>query len=278
MDTAWSKGNVDTAWWKEPLLAGKVVVVSGVGPGLGAQIARDAVRAGAAVVLGARSTGYTDELAAELSAAGGRVVTRRCDVTLDADCSALVKAAEDELGGVDCVVCNAFAQGRAYGLPVEDADIDDWREAFDVNLFGTLRMVKAAIPALKRRGRGSVVLVGSQIVRRVFPGRGPYATSKAALLTAGHILAKELGPYDIRVNTVVPGRMWGPPLERYVARLAEERGTSFEDQLRRMTDDVALPRLSTDEESARVVVFLASELAAGMTGQSVDVNAGETFH
>lgn len=267
----------DAGWQGGALLAGKVLVVSGVGPGLGAQIARDAAAAGAGVVLGARTAGFVEELAAELRAAGAAVAHRTCDVTSGPDCAALVAAAEEELGGVDSVVCNAFAQGRAYGLTLEEAEVDDWREAFDVNLFGSLRMVKAAIPALRRRGRGSVVLVGSQIVRRVFAGRGPYATSKAALLTAGHVLARELGPYDIRVNTVVPGRMWGPALRRHIERLGRERGTSFDRELERMVNDVSLPRLSTDEESARVVVFLASELAAGMTGQSVDVNAGETF-
>ena len=253
------------------------MVVAGVGPGLGAQVARDVTAAGAAVMLGSRRGAYLRELAAELRDAGATTAYRTCDVTSDPDCRALVAGAVEELGGVDGVVCNAFAQSRAYGQTLEEADIDDWKEAFDVNLFGSLRVVKAAIPALKARGGGSVVLVGSQIVRRVFAGRGPYAASKAALLTASHVLARELGPHAIRVNTVVPGRMWGPALQRHLGNLAAERGTSMEDELRRMEADVSLPRLTTDEECARVVVFLLSDLAAGMTGQSVDVNAGETL-
>src|SRR5262249_18900859 len=220
--------------------------------------------------------GLRDELA--LAGAADRVHLQGCDITSDDDCKAAVEATEQHFGGVDCVVCNAFAQGRAYGLPLEEANIDDWREAFDVNLFGSLRMVKAAIPALRRRGRGSVVFVGSQIVRRVFVGRGPYATSKAALLTAAQVLARELGPYDIRVNTVVPGRMWGPSLQAGIGRLAASRGMTVEEQRQKMLDDVSLPRLATDEEGARAVLFLLSDLSAGMTGQSIDVNAGETFH
>lgn len=264
--------------WRTPLLVGKSVVVTGAGPGLGAQIARDAAAAGARVMLAARRGEVLEELASALVETGAEVWHQRCDITVDADCRALMDAAVRQMGGIDCVVCNAFAQGKAYGLTLEDADIDDWREAFDVNVFGSLRVVKAAIPALKANPGSSVVFVGSQIVRRVFAGRGPYASSKAALLTAAQVLARELGPYGIRVNTVVPGRMWGPPLRRYIERLASERGTSFDQELGRMVGDVSLTRLSTDEESARVVVFLASELAAGMTGQSVDVNAGETFH
>jgi len=268
---------VDRQSWQAPVLEGKVVVLAGVGPGLGAQIARAAAAAGAAVMLGSRTAAYLDELAAELRDAGATVARRTCDVTSDADCRALVTGAVEELGAVDGVVCNAFAQSRAYGRTLEEADVDDWREAFDVNLFGSLRVVKAAVPALRARGGGAVVMVGSQIVRRVFPGRGPYAASKAALLTAAHVLARELGPYGIRVNTLVPGRMWGPALQRHLTNLAAERGTSVDQELARMESDVSLPRLTTDEECARVAVFLLSELAAGMTGQSLDVNAGETL-
>ena len=268
---------MDRQSWRAPLLEGRVVVVAGVGPGLGAHVARDATAAGAAVMLGSRRGAYLAELAVELRDAGAVVAHRTCDVTSDADCRALVAGAVEELGGVDGVVCNAFAQSRAYGRTLEEAEVDDWREAFDVNVFGSLRVVKAAIPALKAGAGGSVVLVGSQIVRRVFAGRGPYAASKAALLTAGQVLARELGPYGIRVNTLVPGRMRGPALQRHLTNLAAARGTSFEDELARMESDVALPQLTTDEECARVVVFLLSELAAGMTGQSLDVNAGETL-
>jgi NAD(P)-dependent dehydrogenase (short-subunit alcohol dehydrogenase family) len=264
--------------WPHLLLEDRVLVLAGAGPGLGAQIARDAAAAGAKVMLAARTEAYLKQLSTELAGAGADVAYQACDVTVSAECEDLMATAEERFGGVDCVVCNAFASGRAYGLTLEEADVDDWRDAFDVNVFGSLRVVKAAIPRLKTGGGGSVIFIGSQIVRRVFVGRGPYAASKAALLTAAQVLARELGPFGIRVNTVVPGRMWGPSLLDYIERLAVERGTSFDQELGRMVGDVALPKLSTDEESARVVVFLASALAAGMTGQSLDVNAGETFH
>lgn len=259
------------------LLAGKVVVVSGVGPGLGRRIAEDAGAAGASVMLGARSTDYLNELASQLKKQGVAVAYRRSDVTDASDCAALVADAESEFGGVDTLVANASASGP-FGVTLEDADLDDWRQAFEVNLFGSLRLVQAAIPALRRRGGGSVVFIGSQIVRRVFAGRGAYASSKAALLTAAQVLARELGPDDIRVNTVVPGRMWGPSLQQGIGRLARERGMTVEQQHQRMLDDVSLPRLATDEECARAVVFLASDLSSAITGQSLDVNAGETFH
>jgi NAD(P)-dependent dehydrogenase (short-subunit alcohol dehydrogenase family) len=259
------------------LLAGKVVVVSGVGPGLGRHIAEDSAAAGASVMLSARSAGYLAELAAELGATYGEVAYRTCDVTSDEECRALVAATEAELGGVDCVVANAFAPAPR-NMTLEESDVDTWIPSFNVNFFGSLRLTKAAIPALRRRGGGSIVYIGSQIVRRVRAGRGPYASSKAALLTASHVLARELGPDNIRVNTVVPGRMFAAPLSRYIQELADERGTSFEDQVAVMVNDVSLNHLATDEECARAVVFLCSDLSAAMTGQAIDTNAGETFH
>jgi NAD(P)-dependent dehydrogenase (short-subunit alcohol dehydrogenase family) len=258
-----------------PLLDGKVMVMSGVGKGLGRFIVENACAAGASVMMGARSADFGSQLAKEL-ADQYPVAFQTCDITKEGDCEALVAAAEERFGGVDCVVNNAASTAR--GITLEDGAIDDWRPVFEVNFFGSLRLVKAAIPALKRSQGGSVVFVGSQIVRRVFAGRGPYASSKAALLTAAQVLARELGPYGIRVNTVVPGRMWGAPLQGGIAGLAAERGMTPEEQYQKMRSEVALPELATDEECSRAVIFLASDLAASMTGQSIDTNAGETFH
>ncbi|MFC4055263.1 SDR family oxidoreductase [Actinomadura syzygii] len=258
------------------LLDGRTVIVSGVGPGLGRRTALAAAAAGAWVVLGGRSAEAVGKVAAEVAATGARTARLLCDVTSDADCRALVALAQREFGGVDCVVNNAFASAP-HGTTLENADVDRWRETMDVTLFGSLRMTKAALPEL-RRSRGSVVFVGSQSMRRIKAGRGPYATAKSALVTAAQVLAREVGPDGIRVNTIVPGRMWGPSLRTYIDRLAAERGTSAETETRSMVGDNALPRLTSDEECARVIVFLASDLSYGMTGQTVDVNAGETFH
>jgi NAD(P)-dependent dehydrogenase (short-subunit alcohol dehydrogenase family) len=258
------------------LLDGKVVLVCGVGPGLGRQVSHLAASLGASVMMGARSADYLDKLTAELTQDGARVSFRRADVTSDDDCRALVNAAVTEFGGLDCLVSNA-ATSDPFNVPLEDVNLEEWKAAFDVNFFGPMRLVKASTPAFKERGGGSIVFVGSQIIRRVRAGRGAYAASKAALLTASHVLARELGPYNIRVNNVVPGRMWGPRLKSYIQQLADEQGVSFAEQRQRFVLDMSLPRMTTDEECARVIVFLASELSSGMTGQALDVNAGETF-
>jgi NAD(P)-dependent dehydrogenase (short-subunit alcohol dehydrogenase family) len=257
------------------LLAGRVIVVSGVGPGLGRYIAEHCAAAGASVMLSARSKEFGEELARRL----GRdhpVAFHPADVTSDQDVADLMAATVERFGSLDCVVANAAA--KITGVTLEASDLEPWRQAMEVNLFGSLRLVKAALPWLKASGHGSVVFVGSQITRRVFPGRGAYASSKAALLTAAQVLAKELGPSNVRVNTVVPGRMWGEPLQGGIEQLAASRGMTAEQQYEAMLEAVALPDLATDEECARAVVFLASEMAASMTGQAIDTNAGETFH
>ncbi len=258
------------------LLAGSTMVISGVGPGLGGQIARLAVHHGAAVAMGARSSDYGTSLAAELTASGGEACFRRCDVTNEDDCDALVATAVDAFGGVDTIVANAMSAAGA-GQTLAKAEFAEWSDAFNVNFFGSLRTVRAGLPALERSRRGSVVFVGSQIVRRVFPGRGAYAASKAALATMAQVLAAELGPSGIRVNSVVPGRMWGPSLRGAIPRLAAERGTTEEDEVASWRAATALKRLATDEECGRAVVFLASDLAAAITGQAIDANAGETM-
>jgi len=254
------------------LLEGRVMLLAGVGRGLGTHIARNAVAAGAKVVMAARSPAVGEQLAADL---GESASFRACDITVDSDCADLVQTAVDQYGGVDAVVLNAMASTGATTL--ESDPVDAWREAFEVNLFGSLRVVKAALPALEESRSASVVFIGSQITRRVFPGRGPYASSKAAVTTAAQVLAQELGPSGIRVNTLVPGRMWGEPLQAAVSRLAAERGRSETAEVEHWIESTALKRLATDEECARVAIFLASDLAAAVTGQTIDANAGETM-
>jgi NAD(P)-dependent dehydrogenase (short-subunit alcohol dehydrogenase family) len=271
------KGDDDAAAGAgDGLLAGKVVIVAGVGAGLGRQIAVRAAAEGAAVVLGARTEPYLAEVAAEIAAAGGRAAYGRCDITDDGDCARLVALAVEQFGGVDCVVANAFAVGP-LDEPIEQADLDGWNGVFGVTVAGSLKMARASLGALRRRGGGSIVFVGSQIVRRVRPGRAAYAASKAALLSAAQVLAREVGADGIRVNTVLPGAMDGPPLRAAFERRAAAAGTTPEAEYQSRAAPIALGRIPTDAECAGPVLFLASDLSCAMTGQSVDVNGGEIF-
>ena len=258
------------------LLDGRVVVVAGAGAGLGRQVAWVAAQEGAAVVVSGRSSEANAQTVAAMDGAGGRAVAVTADVTSADDSRRLVEATIDAFGGLDGLVCCAFHPG-GMDVAAVDADLATWRACFEVNLFGSLQLVQAAAPELRRSDAGSIVLIGSQTGRRVRPGRGDYAVSKAALVTLGQVLATELGPDGVRVNTLVPGRMRGPALLAHYQHVADATGTTLADQERAIAATLALPRMTTDEEVARSVLYLLSPLAAGVTGQSLDVNAGETF-
>lgn len=253
-----------------------VTLVSGVGPGLGKATAHAFAREGAGVALVARSADFLEEVAAEIEADGGRALAVPADVTDEEQCRAAVAATVGELGGLDCVVNGAFRPGAQARFV--DADLVRWRKTFKVNVFGALRLTRAAIPALEARGGGSIVFVGSMSMRRARPGDGDYAASKAALYTAAQVLAKELGERQIRVNTVVPGWIDGPNVELYVEWQSQERGIARDEVRSEIAGQIPLGRIPTPEEIADAIVFLGSDLARWVTGQGLDVNGGEHFH
>lgn len=254
--------------------AGRTALVSGIGPGLGRELALRFASAGADVVLAARTQSYLDEVAAEVDALGKVAVAVPADITNAKDCAGIAQAALAATGRIDVVVHNAYV-----GLPFtrfEDADLTQWRSMMDVNTFGALRVTQAVLPALRVRG-GSVVFINTQQIRRVFASRGSYAISKAALFTAGQVLAKELGPDGIRVNSVVVGWMDGPPLQGYFNSVAADGGATVAEQRAQVESTNPLGLIPGSADAAGAALFLASDLAAAITGQSLDVNAGETM-
>ncbi|MFJ9374369.1 SDR family oxidoreductase [Streptomyces sp. NPDC101455] len=257
------------------LLAGKTVVVSGVGAGLGHQVAAAVVRDGGNAVLGARTEANLAKSAAEIDPDGAHTAYRATDITDEAQCEALVAVARERFGRVDAVV--QVAAWDSYFGGVEDADFATWQSVIDVNLLGTLKMTRACLPALKEVGGGSVVFIGTQsaVAAPSQVRQAAYAASKGALTSAMYSLARELGPYRIRVNTVLPGWMWGPPVEAYVQFTAHTEKVPEAEVLKRLSDRMALPELATDGDVADAAVFLASERARAITGQSLLVNAGE---
>jgi NAD(P)-dependent dehydrogenase (short-subunit alcohol dehydrogenase family) len=258
------------------LLKDKVGIVSGVGPGLGKEIALAFAREGADLVLGARTESYLSEVQTEIEGLGRRARYAPTDITDQAQCDGLVQTAIDEFGRVDVLVNNAFAPD-VFQL-FEDVDLDAWRRIVDVNLFGSLQLTKSVIPVMKDQGGGSIVFVNSMIVRKILPLQGGYATSKGALLTAAHVLAKELGPHKIRVNSIVPGWMWGPSVQGYFKLMEKQTGKPVQDQYDEIASQIALGLIPTDDDCANAAVFFASDLSSVITGQALDVNGGEVFH
>ncbi|WP_217243126.1 SDR family oxidoreductase [Streptomyces sp. AC555_RSS877] len=256
------------------LLSGKTVVVSGVGAGLGHQVAAAVVRDGGNAVLGARTEANLAKSAAEIDPDGAHTAYRATDITDEAQCEALVRLGVERFGRIDAVVHVAAWDSCFGGL--EDADFTTWQSVIDVNLLGSLRMTRACLPGLKTGG-GAVVFIGTQsaVAAPSQVRQAAYAASKGALTSAMYSLARELGPYRIRVNTVLPGWMWGPPVRAYVRFTAQTEGVPEAEVLERLSGRMALPELASDADVADAAVFLASDRARAITGQSLLVNAGE---
>ncbi|SFY37802.1 SDR family oxidoreductase [Streptomyces atratus] len=256
------------------LLTGKTVIVSGVGAGLGHRVAAAVVRDGGNAVLGARTAENLARTAAEIDPDGKHTARLATDITDEAQCGALAALALERFGRIDAVVHVAAWDSHFGGI--EDADFATWQSVIDVNLLGTLRMTRACLPGLKERG-GSVVIIGTQssVAAPSQVRQAAYAASKGALTSAMYSMAQELGPHRIRVNTVLPGWMWGPPVQAYVRFTADSEGVPEAEVLGRLTERMALPEPATDGDVAEAAAFLASDRARAITGQSLLVNAGE---
>jgi NAD(P)-dependent dehydrogenase (short-subunit alcohol dehydrogenase family) len=255
------------------ILEGKTVVVCGVGSGLGAEIARLALRDGANVMLAARTESTLQAIAKEIDPSGERVAHHRADIIDSDQCQSLAEATTERFGGVDALAQVAALDTVFGGL--QEAQPDDWRATFEINVVGSTQVSRAMVPHMKKRGGGSIVLIGSQSSLLPALPQIAYAASKGALTTAMQYMAKELGPERIRVNSVVPTWMWGPPVELYVKIQAQQQGLPEEEVIGGITSKMAIPEIPADEDVAEAVIFLCSDRARMITGQSLLVNAGE---
>lgn len=258
------------------LLKDRVAIVSGIGPGMGRDISLALAREGADVVLAARGADKLEAVAAEVRAGGRRALCVPTDIAKVDDCRKLADAAQAELGRIDILINNAFRGGLEPLMA--DADTSEWRKIFDVNVFGSLQLTQAVIPHMRRGGGGSIVFINSMSMRVIEAKFGGYAASKGALMIAAQTLAKELGKDGIRVNSVVPGYIWGQALQGYFKMLAQQQGTTPDAVYAEIASRTALNHIPTSEEIADAVVFFASDLSRVVTGQALDVNGGHFFH
>lgn len=257
------------------LLEGRVALVSGVGPGIGRETALAFARAGAQVVLGARTEERLREVADDIEALGGKAAWLPTDITSEEQCRALASKALESFGKIDVLVNNAFVQPPFE--TVEASAIESWQKSYVVNVIGSVSMTKAALPPMKEQRSGSIVFVSSMSARRHQPGLGAYSATKAAILSLVVTLAQETGPDGIRVNAVVPGYVWGPSLKWYFKKLARDRGVDPQAIYNEVAAETALRHIPDSAEIADAILFLGSDFARGITGQALDVNGGHWF-
>jgi NAD(P)-dependent dehydrogenase (short-subunit alcohol dehydrogenase family) len=211
-----------------------------------------------------------------MNEAGHKAVGVQTDITDSEQCRRLVGAATDAFGSADVLVNNAVRYGS--NQRIETSETDAWRAVFEVNVFGTMNACRAVIPVMREQGRGSILFVNTQLIRQFNPDvhpQGEYAASKGALLVAARHLAGEVGPYGIRVNTIVAGYVWGPRLEGRLEREAAKSGVDPGNLYEGIAKRLSLRAIPTSDDVARAAVFFASDLSSAVTGQSLDVNGGE---
>jgi NAD(P)-dependent dehydrogenase (short-subunit alcohol dehydrogenase family) len=252
--------------------ARRVAVVTGVGPGIGRSTALALARDGCDVAVAARRADYLAEVVAEIESSGAGALAVPTDTGDIEQCRALVERSVERFGRLDVVVSSA-----AKGTPnhtIMNADLDDWQQSWLVNVLGPLELCRAAVPHLRDAGGGAIVVVSTLAVRAINAGQGAYAATKGALTIAAQTLAREVGVDGIRVNVVVPGFVPGPNSETMFERMAQRAGTTPDAVREEMAADTALRRLPTPDDIADAIVFLASDRARSVTGQTLDVNGG----
>ncbi len=257
------------------LLQGKVVIVSGIGPGLGQELAVEAARQGASVAMCARTPAKLDEAEREIQALGldTAVLKVATDIADREQCKDLVAQTIARFGRIDVLFNSAYNPGSFE--PIEVANLDSWRAAMDVNLFGTMALTLEVVPQMKVQGGGAVVMINTMVTRKPLQTQGGYGASKAALASAASHLALELGQYNIRVNSAYMGWMWGPSVEGYLQMTTDAGGPSVAAQRAAVAQNIPLGDIPDDADCAKAAIFLGSDYACAVTGAALDVNGGE---
>jgi 3-oxoacyl-[acyl-carrier protein] reductase len=244
-------------------LQGKVAVVTGASKGIGAEIARDLAAAGAAVVVNyASSRAGAEKVVADITSKGGKAVAVQGNVALAADVERLFAETKKAFGQVDILVNNA---GIFKFAPIDEFTQDEFHRQFNTNVLGLIQTTKEALKYFNPAG-GSVINIGSTIVRSNPPGSVIYTATKGAVDSVTHVLAKELAPRKIRVNGLNPGGV-----ETEGAISAGVIGGDFE---KRIVANTPLGRIGQPNDIAPVSVFLASDDSGWITGETLLVSGG----
>jgi 2-hydroxycyclohexanecarboxyl-CoA dehydrogenase len=247
---------------------GLVALVTGGGTGLGRAIAREYARTGARVVIAGRRAEPLEEVASELMTAGAQVLpVSGTDVREPDHVASLVETVLDRFGTIDVLVNNAGTD--AFGFFIHSTP-EMWDLVVGVNLIGTLAVTHAVLPGMQERGGGSIINIASEAGRVGSPGSATYSGAKAGVIGFTKAIAQESARYKVRCNAIAPG-----PIETPLLMAAPEHlGELGERLVKGMVSKTALGRIGRPDEVAAAVVYLASDDASYVTGETIGVSGG----
>lgn len=247
-------------------LAGKVAIVTGAGQGIGEAIAIGYAQEGAKVILTGRTLSKLEDAAAKIASAGGTAIALQATAGDKADSEKTVARALSEWGRVDVLVNNAHT--FTDYLPIDDPKMEEHCKVdFQSAFYGSLQLMQACHPHMVAQGGGSIINMGSSYGIRCEPGFLAYAASKEAIRALTKTAAREWGPQNIRVNTILPSAL-SPKAIWYL-----EESQTYDLELAK----VAMGRFGTPEDIAPSAIFLASDESAFVTGQTLGVEGGATM-
>ncbi len=255
-------------------LENRKAIVTGAAKGMGAAITRTLAREGADLVLAARDTAALEEVAGEARALGRAAHVVACDVTVEAQVKAMVEKAREAFDGRIDILVNVAGVTGPIETPVQDIAVEDFDAVIAANVRGTFLPIKHVMPTMIAQRSGKIVNIGGTSGLRGYPMRTAYSASKWAVRGITRTVALEAGAHNINVNVVCPGIVETPRMHKLCEEKARVRGWTFEQVYEEYVEDMALRRVTTPEDVANAVLFLASDDSRNITGQELAVDGG----
>ena len=257
-------------------LQDKIAVITGGGRGIGRAIALAYAREGANLVLASRSQEVLEETQSMVEDLGRMALVVPTDIRKEDSVRNLAEQALGHFGRVDILVNNSGIAGPTK--PLWEITLAEWEDTFAVNVTGAYLCCRAFLPGMIEGHSGSIIMIASMTGKRPLYGRTPYAGGKLALVGIARTLAWEVGSHGIRVNVISPGAVEGERITRVVRNQAAAQGISEEEALRQFTSGSPLGRLVPPGDIAAAAIFLASDRAASITGEDLNVSAGTVMY